>query len=207
MRRRRRSPSAFGEKKKVSCASRAGCPAREVEPREVVVVGLDVGPFGDRKAHVGEDHHQLFPDAADGMDAALGGGVGPDGQRDVDAIRRELLRQSGGFQLGFSRFERCCDAVLDDIDGGAEAPARLVRHGAQLLHQLGNFALFAERRDANGVKPCKVLRGCYAGEQAVCQGVKIVILVRDGIHGRSRKWNEETAVPLLLQRVKRCRVR
>ena len=41
---------------------------REVEPGEIVVVGLDVRPFGDGEAHVREDHHQLFPHTADGTD-------------------------------------------------------------------------------------------------------------------------------------------
>ena len=50
-----REPSGFGLKKNVSCMSRAGWPAGKVELGEVVVVGLDVRPFGDREAHVGED--------------------------------------------------------------------------------------------------------------------------------------------------------
>ena len=41
----------------------------EVQHREIVCVGLDVGTFGDRKAHVGEDRRQLVDDLAHRMDA------------------------------------------------------------------------------------------------------------------------------------------
>ena len=119
-------------------------PGREVQPGEIVVVGLDVRSFGDGEAHIREDHHQLFPHAADGMDSPRGGGIWPDGQRDVDAVRRKLLSERRRLKLGLPCFERGRNAVFDDVDGGAEAPALLVGHGAKLLHQLGNLALLAK---------------------------------------------------------------
>ena len=61
---------ASGLKKNVSCISRAGWPAREVQRREIEEVGLDVRPFGDREPHVGEDGGDLVRDLADRMDAA-----------------------------------------------------------------------------------------------------------------------------------------
>ena len=64
-----RSPLASGLKKKVSCISRAGWPAREVQRGEVVEVGLDVGPFRHREAHVGEDGGELVHHLADRVDA------------------------------------------------------------------------------------------------------------------------------------------
>ena len=54
-----REPSGFGLKKNVSCMSRAGWSSREIELGEIVIVGLDVGTFGDREAHVGEDRGQF----------------------------------------------------------------------------------------------------------------------------------------------------
>ena len=139
----------------------------EVQAREIVIVRLDVGPFGDREAHVGEDHHQLFPDAADRVDAAFGGWVGPDGEGDVHAIRGELFRQCGGFKRAFARFERGGNPVLDGVDGRAEAFARLGRHAAELLHQLGDFALLAKRRDADGLKRGQIVSRLHAVEQAL----------------------------------------
>jgi hypothetical protein len=42
----------------------------EVERGEIVVVGLDIRPFGDGKAHVAEDRGDLVDDLADRVDAA-----------------------------------------------------------------------------------------------------------------------------------------
>ena len=42
----------------------------EVQRREVELVGLDVRPFGDREAHVGEDRGELVDDLGDRVDAA-----------------------------------------------------------------------------------------------------------------------------------------
>ena len=46
----------------------------EIQFGEIVIVGLDVGTFGDRKSHVGEDRVDLFEHLAERMDAALLGG-------------------------------------------------------------------------------------------------------------------------------------
>ena len=58
----------------------------EIQFGEVVVVGLDVGPFGDREPHVGEDGGQLISHLADGMHAAALGRRFAHGQRDVDGF-------------------------------------------------------------------------------------------------------------------------
>ena len=42
----------------------------EIQRREIEIVGLDVGAFGDREAHVGEDRRDLVDHLADRMDAA-----------------------------------------------------------------------------------------------------------------------------------------
>ena len=64
---------------------------REIRGREVVVVGLDVRPFGDRKAHVGEDRGELVDHLADRMDAAGLSGAGAHRQGDVDGLGVEPL--------------------------------------------------------------------------------------------------------------------
>ena len=47
-----------------------GVTGREVELGEIVIVALDVRPFGDGKAHVGEYRHDLVHHLADRMNAA-----------------------------------------------------------------------------------------------------------------------------------------
>ena len=63
-----------------------GVLGRDVELGEVEVVGLDVRPFGDGEAHVGEDLDDLVEHLADGMDAAAGERAEPHGQRDVGLL-------------------------------------------------------------------------------------------------------------------------
>jgi hypothetical protein len=46
----------------------------EIQLVEVEIVGLDVRPFGDREAHVGEDGGELLDHLAHRMDAAASGG-------------------------------------------------------------------------------------------------------------------------------------
>ena len=46
-----------------------GMAGREVELGEVVVVAFDVGAFGDRETHVGEDRGDFVEHLADRMDA------------------------------------------------------------------------------------------------------------------------------------------
>ena len=43
----------------------------EVQPGEVVVVGLDMRALGDAEAHIGEDNRQLVHHLADRMNAAF----------------------------------------------------------------------------------------------------------------------------------------
>ena len=54
-----REPSAFGLKKNVSCIVARRMVFREIQLGEVVIVGLDIGAFGDGEAHIGEDRGQL----------------------------------------------------------------------------------------------------------------------------------------------------
>ncbi len=58
----------------------------EVERGEVVVVGLDVRPFGDGKPHIGEDGGDLVHHLADRVNASDRKRVGPGRQCDVDGF-------------------------------------------------------------------------------------------------------------------------
>jgi len=68
---------------------------RNIERGEIVEVGLDVGPFGDREAHIGEDLGDLVGDLAHGVDAALGERPFANGKRDVGPLDHELLAERG----------------------------------------------------------------------------------------------------------------
>ena len=64
---------------------------RKIELGEVVVVGLDVGTFGDGKAHVGEDRGQFVGHLGDRMHAADFERRLAHRQRHVDALGVEPL--------------------------------------------------------------------------------------------------------------------
>ena len=60
---------------------------RKVELAEIVIVGLDVGPLGDRKAEVGEDRGDLLVDVRKWVDAADVERAGAGRQRHIDRLR------------------------------------------------------------------------------------------------------------------------
>ena len=106
---------------------------RKVELGEVVVFGLDVGTFGDRKAHVGEDRGQFVGHLRDRMDAADFERRLAHGQRHVDALGIEPLLQ-GCVLEGFAALgERGVDAILQSIDQWPLALALLRCHRAERL--------------------------------------------------------------------------
>ena len=70
----------------------------EIQFREVVVVGLDVGTFGDRKSHVGEDRRQLVHHLAQRMDPAGFRRRLAQRQRDVDGLGLEPRIERCGLQ-------------------------------------------------------------------------------------------------------------
>ncbi len=81
---------------------------RDVELGEVEVVGLDVGTFGDGKAHVGEDLDAFVVDLADGMDAPVGDGPSRTGSVTSARSLAKPLRQ----RLAFQRALRASSASL-----------------------------------------------------------------------------------------------
>ena len=71
-----------------------GMLGRNVELGEVEVVGLDVGTFGDREAHVGEDLDAFVEHLADRVDAPLRERTEPHRQRHVGALVRQPRRRA-----------------------------------------------------------------------------------------------------------------
>ena len=123
---------------------------REIERGEIVVVGLDIRPFGDGEAEIGEDRGDLVDDLADRMDAAGLERRRADRQRDVDALGFEPADELGFLEARAAIGERLADAVLEPVQRRAHDLALLRRHAAEALHQLGDAALLAERGDAFG---------------------------------------------------------
>ena len=83
---------------------------------EVVVVGFDVGPFGDRKSHVGENRRQFIGHLTDRMDtAAL---CRPSRTGSVTSTVSVLSCASSAAALSafFASCDRFGDAVLEAVD-------------------------------------------------------------------------------------------
>ena len=101
-----RSPFSSGceEEGVVHLARRVA--GREVELGEVVVVALDVRPFGDREAHVGEDGDDLVRHLADRMDAAGLDRGRPHRQGHVERLALELGFERGLLQHAAAGGER-----------------------------------------------------------------------------------------------------
>ncbi len=121
---------------------------REIELGEIVIVGLDVGTFGDGETHISENRGQLVDDLRDRMDAAdLERGFAHR-QGDVDALgiepRLERCVLEGFAALG----ERAVDAILQAINQWALALALVGRERTERLEQRGDRAALAERADA-----------------------------------------------------------
>src|SRR5262252_4418623 len=123
---------------------------REIELGEIVVVGLDVGSFGDREPHVGEDRGQLVDDLADGMDAADFRRRLAHRQRDVHGLGVEPLVERQLSQRVLARGDRGGDSVFEAVDERSLLLACFRRHGAERFQERGHRAVAAERRNSHG---------------------------------------------------------
>ena len=137
----------------------------EIQLGEVVVVGLDVGAFGDGKAHVGEDRGQLVDHLRDRMHAADFRRRLAHRQRDVDGLGVEPRIERGVAERGFAFRNRGVDLVLEAVDRRPLHLALVRRHRAERLQQRGDRAALAERRDAHDFQRRFVLGGGDGGEQ------------------------------------------
>ena len=72
---------------------------RNVEAFEIIVVGFDVRPFGDGKAHVGKDLGDLVENLADRVNASFRQRPEPHRQRDVRALGCKPVGKFGAFEL------------------------------------------------------------------------------------------------------------
>ncbi len=129
---------------------------RHVERAEIIPVGLDMRPLGDREAHVAEDLDHLLPDLGDGVDRAHR--LGPGGKRHVHRLGQEPRLKIGIAKRNAARLDLSGDPVLQRVQGGAGGFPLVRRHRAKTLQPLGDRALLAERGDAHFLE--RALIGC-----------------------------------------------
>lgn len=124
-----------------------GMAFRKIQLGEVVVVGLDIGAFGDRESHVGKDRGQLVPDLTQRMDAAGLSRRIAQRQGDVDGFRRKPRVERRRFQDVAPRGECLGDLVLGLVDRSALGLALVRRHLAERGKKCRDRPLLAERSD------------------------------------------------------------
>ena len=98
----RREPSGFWREIKRVVHFPRRMAFREIQLGEVVIVGLDVGTFRHREAHVGKDGGEFVDDLADRMHAAGFGRRLAHRQRDVDGLGGKPRIERGGAEFVFA---------------------------------------------------------------------------------------------------------
>jgi hypothetical protein len=172
---------------------------REVERGEIVVVGLDVGTFGDRKAHIGEDRGDLVDHLADRVDAAALGRRLAHGQRHVDLFGGQPRLDGGIAQLRLAGGDRIGDAGLQPVDGRACRLALFRAHRTERLQPFRDRALLAERRHAHRLDRGLVAGRLDLGHQRGLECLQIAHLF--GHLSRVLSANKEKPAPALPARV------
>ena len=106
---------------------------RKIELGEVVVVGLDIGSFGDGKTHIGENRGQFVDHLGDRMDATGLERRLAHRQRDVDGFGVQPRLERRGLERLSAGGERRVDAVFETVDQRPLAFTLLRRQRAQRL--------------------------------------------------------------------------
>ena len=158
---------------------------REIQFGEVVVVGLDVRPFGDGKAHVGEDRGQFVGHLGDRMDAADLGRRLAHRQGDVDALGVEAGFERRVFERLAARGERCVDAILQPVDQRPLGLALFRWQRAERLQERGEGAVLAKRRDTRRFERRVVAGGGDIGENLLLELRGVGHDAQSGMNGRS----------------------
>jgi hypothetical protein len=146
---------------------------REIERREVVVIGLDVGAFGDGKTHVRENGREFVDDLADRMDAPARLGSVAHRQRDVEALGGEALLERRVGERLLARRDRRLHLIAQAVDQGTLALALLGRHRAEGLQKLGDGALLAQRGDTHAFERGLVGRTLHLRQEIAFESRKI----------------------------------
>ncbi len=122
---------------------------RKIELAEIIVIGLDIRAFRDRKAHIGEDRREFIGDLADRMEATEVERADAGRQRHVEGLGGEPGFERGRFQSGAPLAERRRHLILHEIDRRALVLARLGRQFAEAGEQRRDRAFLAESGDAH----------------------------------------------------------
>ena len=139
---------------------------RKIQLGEIVIVGLDIGTFGDGEAHIGEDRGEFVDDLRDRMHAADLERRFAHRQRDVDALAVEPLGQRHILERVAACAERGIDAILEPVDERTLRLALLRRQRAERFQERSDRAVLAERRHPHGFE-----RGFVAGGRDRGEGV------------------------------------
>ena len=107
----------------------------KIELAEIVVVGLDVRPLGDRKTHVCEDRDQFLGNLGDGMDATNFDRRLAGRKRYVHGLVVEARIERGISQLIFAGRDRSAHALLESVDERPAFSSLGRSHRAQRLEQ------------------------------------------------------------------------
>ena len=110
---------------------------RHVERFEVVVIVLELGPFGDEEAEAEEDLLDAVAEQRQGM--AMADERRPAGKRDVDPVRGRTRR--GG--VGEARLQRVFDVLLEEVRVAPERGPPVRRRLRDVFQEGGGEAAFA----------------------------------------------------------------
>src|SRR5690606_9104381 len=139
-----------------------GVLGREVERLEVVAVRLELGAGHDLVAQGGEDVEEPVRDERQQVQPArrrTGAG-----ERDVEALARELPGDGLALQLLAATLEGGLEGLLLGVDGLAGDAALLGGQRPEALQAGGDDALLAQEPDAVRLQGLQVRRGGDAGE-------------------------------------------
>ena len=130
---------------------------RRVESLEVVVLGLDLGPFGDLVAHADEDVLDLPLGLIDQVQPPEG--RRPTGQGDVHALPVQDVQQLIGLDDHPALFERGLERLADDVAELAQFRPLLRRQLGDAAQQHGEIGFAAEKAYARLFDRSQVRRG------------------------------------------------
>jgi hypothetical protein len=144
---------------------------RNVERAEIVPVGLDVRPLGDRKSHVAKNRDDLLPDLGDRMHRA--DRFRARRKRDIDCLGLQPRFERELGEHGAARLDVFGHSVTQFVQLRPGRFSLLRAHFSEPLQELGNRAFLAEGCDAERLQLALVLRRDDGGGDFGSEGCEI----------------------------------